>query len=108
MRTWMRPSFFWRVAGSPPPHRLRIQNVISGADIVYAALRHHVPPSITIPHYSSPPVDVNAAMTKTGLTPMHVAVRAEHKDMVELLLERKARVDVQVSCVRALLCDARA
>ena len=54
---------------------------------------HHVPPEISLPHVSSPQIDVNAAMTKTKFTPLHIAVRAGHTEPLRLLLQHGALCD---------------
>ena len=54
---------------------------------------HHVPPEVSFPHVSSPPIDVNAAMTKSKFTPLHIAVRAGHTEALQLLLKHGALSD---------------
>ena len=61
---------------------------------------HHVPPEISFPHVASPQIDVNAAMTKSKYTPLHVAVRAGHAEALALLLKSSALIDVQDSLGR--------
>ncbi|MGB1594086.1 MAG: ankyrin repeat domain-containing protein [Promethearchaeia archaeon] len=67
---------------------------------------HHVPPEISFPHTSSPQVDVNAAMTKSKYTPLHVAVRSGHIEALELLLEHSALCDAADSLGRTPLHHA--
>ena len=56
---------------------------------------HHVPPEISFPHVSSPQIDVNASMTKSKYTPLHIAVRAGHEEALALLLQNSALFDAQ-------------
>jgi ankyrin repeat protein len=54
---------------------------------------HHVPPEISFPHVSSPQVDINAAMTKSKYTPLHIAARSGHIEALSLLLQHSALCD---------------
>ena len=75
--------------------RVSVHGDVEQAKFLLAGLGHHIPSQISFPHYSSQKIDPDSEMTKSGYTPLHLAVRAGNTSVVSLLLEKGASIDAQ-------------